>query len=242
MSAIPVIAIDGPAASGKGAVAQAVAERLGFHYLDSGAIYRAAAFAITKAGLAVDRLPEADIAKIASNMQLNFRNSEIYISNQNVTDLIRSEECGKNASKIAVLPKLRQALLELQHSFRRVPGLVAEGRDMGTVVFPDAGLKIFLTASAEVRAERRYKQLMAKGINATIANLLQEIEARDPTGLRVVYGVYLLDAREVWTPRPSESGRTSLATAPRDLAEFIALGDATARSERIASLVNSEKP
>ena len=210
MSAIPVIAIDGPAASGKGAVAQAVAERLGFHYLDSGAIYRAAAFAITKAGLAVDRLPEADIAKIASNMQLNFRNSEIYISNQNVTDLIRSEECGKNASKIAVLPKLRQALLELQHSFRRVPGLVAEGRDMGTVVFPDAGLKIFLTASAEVRAERRYKQLMAKGINATIANLLQEIEARDARDL----------GRSVAPLRASESTIT-IDTSALDLTQSI---------------------
>lgn len=210
MSAIPVIAIDGPAASGKGAVAQAVAERLGFHYLDSGAIYRAAAFAITKAGLAVDCLPEADIAKIASNMQLSFQNSAIYISNQNVTDLIRSEECGKNASKIAVLPKLRQALLELQHSFRRAPGLVAEGRDMGTVVFPDAGLKIFLTASAEVRAERRYKQLMAKGINATIANLLYEIEARDARDL----------GRSVAPLRASE-GTITIDTSALDLTQSI---------------------
>jgi cytidylate kinase len=210
VSAIPVIAIDGPAASGKGAVAQAVAERLGFHYLDSGAIYRAAAFAITKAGLAVDCLPEADIAKIASNMQLSFQNSAIYISNQNVTDLIRSEECGKNASKIAVLPKLRQALLELQHSFRRAPGLVAEGRDMGTVVFPDAGLKIFLTASAEVRAERRYKQLMAKGINATIANLLYEIEARDARDL----------GRSVAPLRASE-GTITIDTSALDLTQSI---------------------
>ena len=143
-------------------------------------------------------------------MQLNFRNSEIYISNQNVTDLILSEECGKNASKIAVLPKLRQALLELQHSFRRVPGLVAEGRDMGTVVFPDAGLKIFLTASAEVRAERRYKQLMAKGINATIANLLQEIEARDARDL----------GRSVAPLRASESTIT-IDTSALDLTQSI---------------------
>ncbi len=181
MSAIPVIAIDGPAASGKGAVAQAVAERLGFHYLDSGAIYRAAALAIARSGLNVDspNLPEDDVVRIASSMNLSFRSGNIYIANQNVTDTIRSEECGKNASKIAVLAKLRQALLELQHSFRRPPGLVAEGRDMGTVVFPDAELKIFLTASAQIRAERRHKQLMEKGINATIKDLLGEIEARD---------------------------------------------------------------
>jgi cytidylate kinase len=185
MIEIPVIAIDGPAASGKGAVAQAVAERLGFHYLDSGAIYRAAAHAVARSGLNIDspKLSEADVASIALNMRLDFKSGNIYISNQNVTEEIRSEECGKNASKIAVLPKLRQALLELQHGFRRAPGLVAEGRDMGTVVFPDAVLKVFLTASAEVRAERRHKQLMEKGINANMKDLLKEIEARDARDL-----------------------------------------------------------
>lgn len=181
MSTIPVIAIDGPAASGKGAVAQAVAEMLGFHYLDSGAIYRAAALAIEFAGKDIDspNLLEADVASIAGKMDLCFNKNKIFLSDHDITDTIRTEQCGKNASKIAIFPALRTALMDLQHSFRRPPGLVAEGRDMGTVVFPDAGLKIFLTASAEVRAERRHKQLMEKGINATIKDLLREIQLRD---------------------------------------------------------------
>ena len=181
MKAIPVIAIDGPAASGKGAVAQAVADKLVFHYLDSGAIYRAAALAVEFAEKDIDSpdLTEGEIANIAADMDLKFKGGEIWLSNHNITDSVRSEQCGKNASKIAVLPALRAALLDLQHSFRRAPGLVAEGRDMGTVVFPDAVLKIFLTASAEIRAERRHKQLMEKGINANIENLLYEIKLRD---------------------------------------------------------------
>ena len=185
MISIPVIAIDGPAASGKGAVAQAIAEQLGFHYLDSGAIYRAAALAVIHAEKNIDSpdLSETDLAEIASGMHLSFKSGEIWLSNQNITDAIRTEACGNNASKIAVLPRLRKALLELQQSFRRTPGLVAEGRDMGTVVFPDAGLKIYLTASAQVRAERRYKQLMEKGINANIRDLLNEIELRDTRDL-----------------------------------------------------------
>ena len=185
MISIPVIAIDGPAASGKGAVAQAIAEQLGFHYLDSGAIYRAAALAVIHAGKNIDSpdLSETDLAEIASSMHLSFKSGEIWLSNQNITEAIRTEACGNNASKIAVLPRLRKALLELQQSFRRTPGLVAEGCDMGTVVFPDAGLKIYLTASAPVRAERRYKQLMEKGINANIRDLLNEIELRDTRDL-----------------------------------------------------------
>jgi cytidylate kinase len=181
MSVIPVITIDGPAASGKGAVAQAVAEKLDFNYLDSGAIYRAAALAIELAGKDVDspNLLETDAASIAAKMDLRFDRNEIFLSDHNITDAVRTEQCGKNASKIAVLPALRAALLDLQHSFRRPPGLVAEGRDMGTVIFPNALLKIFLTASAEVRAERRHKQLMEKGINATIQDLLREIQLRD---------------------------------------------------------------
>ncbi len=181
MRVIPVITIDGPAASGKGAVAQAVAEKLDFHYLDSGAIYRAAALAIELEGKDIDGANqlEADAASIAAKMDLRFDRNEIFLSDHNITDDIRTEQCGKNASKIAVLPALRAALLNLQHSFRRPPGLVAEGRDMGTVIFPDAVLKIFLTASAEARAERRHKQLMAKGINATIKDLLREIQLRD---------------------------------------------------------------
>ncbi len=176
-----IIAIDGPAASGKGAVAQAVAEDLGFHYLDSGAIYRAAALAIDSAGKdsSSPDLAEAEAVAIAANMDLRFSEGTVFLNGRDVTDLIRSESCGANASKIAVLPLLRSALLDLQRSFRRPPGLVAEGRDMGTVVFPDAGLKIFLTASVAVRAERRHKQLMEKGINANISDLLSDIESRD---------------------------------------------------------------
>lgn len=181
MKPIPVIAIDGPAASGKGAVAQAVAERLGFHYLDSGAIYRAAALAIDLAGKDASSpdLLEAEAAAIAAKMDLRFKDGKVFLGNRNVSDLIRSESCGTNASKIAVLSLLRGALLDLQRAFRQRPGLVAEGRDMGSVVFPDAGVKIFLTASAAVRAERRHKQLMEKGINANIPDLLSEIESRD---------------------------------------------------------------
>lgn len=212
MTSIPVVAIDGPAASGKGAVAQAVAERLGFNYLDSGAIYRAAALAVSIEGYDIDSpdLSESDVARIASNMRLRFRSGDVWISNLNVTDSIRSEECSKNASKIAVLPRLRHALLELQHSFRRAPGLVAEGRDMGTVVFPDAELKIFLTASAQVRAERRHKQLMGKGINATIPDLLYEIDARDARDL----------GRMVAPLRVSEDTIT-IDTSALDLAQVI---------------------
>ena len=181
MKPIPVIAIDGPAASGKGAVAQEVAKRLGFHYLDSGAIYRAVALAIDSAGedASGPDLKEADAVAIAAGMDLRFRDGLVFLGDRNVTDLIRSEACGMKASKIAVLPRLRHALLDLQRAFRRLPGLVAEGRDMGSIVFPDAALKIFLTAGVAVRAERRHKQLMEKGINATIRDLLKDIESRD---------------------------------------------------------------
>ena len=181
MKPIPVIAIDGPAASGKGAVAQEVAKRLGFHYLDSGAIYRAVALAIDSAGKDASSpdLKETDAVAIAEGMNLRFRDGMVLLGDRNVTDLIRSEACGVKASKIAVLPRLRRALLDLQRAFRRPPGLVAEGRDMGSVVFPDAALKIFLTAGVAVRAERRHKQLMEKGINATIRDLLNDIESRD---------------------------------------------------------------
>jgi cytidylate kinase len=181
MKPVPVIAIDGPAASGKGAVAQEVAQRLGFHYLDSGAIYRAAALAIDQAGKDASSpdLKEADAVAIAEKMDLKFNDGMVFLGDLDVTQLIRSEACGMKASKIAVLPQLRRALLDLQRAFRRPPGLVAEGRDMGTVVFPDATLKIFLTAGVAVRAERRHKQLMEKGINATIRDLRKDIDSRD---------------------------------------------------------------
>ncbi len=176
-SAIPVIAIDGPSASGKGTIAERVAGALGFHYLDSGALYRLIALAATQAGVALD--DEGSLARLAEELEVRFSGGEIYLSGQIVTNEIRSEKCGIGASRVAALPAVRAALLERQRAFRIFPGLVAEGRDMGTVVFSDAKLKVFLTASAEVRAERRYKQLKEKGIDANIRTLLLELRERD---------------------------------------------------------------
>ena len=174
---IPVIAIDGPSASGKGTIAQAVAVALGFHYLDSGALYRLVALEAIKAGVDFD--DEAGLAALAEDLDVHFRGGEIWISDQCVTNEIRSEACGNGASRIAPWPAVRQALLARQRAFREAPGLVAEGRDMGTVVFADATLKVFLTASAAVRAERRHKQLKEKGIDANIHTLLRELRERD---------------------------------------------------------------
>ena len=175
--AVPVIAIDGPSASGKGTIAERVAGALGFHCLDSGALYRLVALAALQAGLDLDE--EMALAGLARQLDVRFNVGIILLNNLNVTDDIRSEICGMGASKVAALPGVRQALLERQRAFRAPPGLVAEGRDMGTVVFPDALLKVFLTASAEARAERRYKQLKEKGIDANIRTLLQELRERD---------------------------------------------------------------
>ena len=174
---ILVIAIDGPSASGKGTIAQAVAKKLGFHYLDSGSLYRLVALAAVKEATRLD--DEAALARRALHLHVTFDGGEIFLFGQKVTDAIRSEECGIGASRVAALPAVRAALLARQRAFRQAPGLVAEGRDMGTVVFPDAILKVFLTASAEARAERRYKQLKEKGINANIRTLLQELRERD---------------------------------------------------------------
>ena len=174
---VPVIAIDGPSASGKGTIAERVAQALGFHYLDSGSLYRLVALAAVKEATRLD--DEAALARRALHLHVTFENGEIFLFGQKVTDAIRSEECGKGASRVAALSSVRAALLERQRAFRTPPGLVAEGRDMGTVVFPDAQLKLFLTASAEVRAERRYKQLKEKGIDANIRLLLQELRERD---------------------------------------------------------------
>jgi len=174
---VPVIAIDGPSASGKGTIAQGVAAALGFHYLDSGALYRLVALAASQANLGFER--SAELAALAGRLDVRFEGGCVIINNQDATNDIRSEICGMGASKVAALPGVRQALLERQKAFRQPPGLVAEGRDMGTVVFPDARLKVFLTASAEVRAERRYKQLKEKGIDANIHTLLQELKERD---------------------------------------------------------------
>lgn len=174
---VPVIAIDGPSASGKGTVAQRVAKKLGFHYLDSGALYRLVALAALRSG--TDLADEERLSDIAARLDVVFEGAEIRYRNEDVTDAIRAEACSNAASKIAAYPRVRAALLERQRDFRRVPGLVADGRDMGSVVFPEAILKIFLTASAETRAQRRYKQLMEKGIDANISTLLQDIRDRD---------------------------------------------------------------
>ena len=177
MSAAPVIAIDGPSASGKGTVAELVARKLSFHYLDSGALYRLVGLVVARGGMpATD---EAAAAAVASRLSVHFREDEVYLDGERVTDLIRTEECSVAASFVAALPGVRRALLERQRAFRRSPGLVAEGRDMGSVVFPDAQLKVFLTASVEVRAERRYKQLNEKGIAATLSGLLKDLRERD---------------------------------------------------------------
>jgi len=177
MSGAPVIAIDGPSASGKGTVAALVAKALGFHYLDSGAIYRVTAYAALNRGVGLD--DEAGLAALARGLVLRFDGVEVYLDGHPVGDAIRTEEAGRAASKIAALPDLRAALLDLQRDFRRAPGLVTDGRDMGSVVFPDATLKIFLTATAEERASRRYKQLIEKGFDANLAALVQDLRERD---------------------------------------------------------------
>lgn len=176
-TSVPVIAVDGPSASGKGTIAQAVARKLDFHYLDSGALYRLVALAAIKEATSLD--DEAALARRAGSLNVSFGGGEILLFGQRVTDAIRSEECSKAASRVAALPAVRAALLKRQRAFRAPPGLVADGRDMGTVVFPDAILKVFLTANAEARAERRHKQLKEKGIDASIRTLLQELRERD---------------------------------------------------------------
>jgi len=172
----PVIAIDGPSASGKGTVAQLVARRLGFHYLDSGALYRLVALAALGAGINLE--DELRVSDITLNINVNF-NGVVRLDGKDVSDAIRDEMIGAAASRVAALPQVRQALLARQRAFRRPPGLVADGRDMGSVVFPDAELKIFLTATPEARAERRHKQLMEKGMSANMNALLQDIRDRD---------------------------------------------------------------
>ena len=177
LKGIPVIAIDGPSASGKGTVAQLVAEKLGFHYLDSGALYRLLALAASRRGVSFE--DEEKLARLAEGLAIRFENGEIWMDGERVGDAIRTEECGNGASRIAAYPRIRAALLGLQRAFCKAPGLVADGLDMGSVVFPAATLKIFLTASAEVRADRRYKQLMEKGMRANIQQILHDIRQRD---------------------------------------------------------------
>lgn len=180
---VPVLTIDGPSGSGKGTIARAVADRLDWHMLDSGAIYRAVGYA---AGLKDLDLTDAEaVARCAAETRIEFRDpgdggeTRVIIDGQDATDAIRTETAGAAASAIAALPPVRKALMDKQLAFRQPPGLVADGRDMGTVIFPDAPFKVFLTASATERAERRYKQLKAKGLAVTLTSLLHEIELRD---------------------------------------------------------------
>jgi cytidylate kinase len=178
--AIPVLAIDGPSGAGKGTVSRAVAKRLGWHYLDSGSIYRSLAIAVLKQKVELTDVPE--IVKVAQSMALEFEcNDELAVklNGEDITSQLGLESTGNAASIVAVLPEVRSTLLQKQKDFKKMPGLVADGRDMGTVVFPDAEIKVFLTASAAERAQRRYKQLIEKGIDANLALLTNEIEERD---------------------------------------------------------------
>ncbi|WP_424195108.1 (d)CMP kinase [Ampullimonas aquatilis] len=181
---IPVITIDGPTASGKGTVAAGVAERLGFHYLDSGALYRLAALAATQAGLAVldQDIAETNLAALAgmaSQLDIRFTGTHIWLYGADVDDMIRTEAVGNLASRLSVFPAIRTALLSRQRDFLVAPGLVADGRDMGTVIFPEAPLKVFLTASVDARAQRRFKQLKEKGISVIFDSLLADLKERD---------------------------------------------------------------
>lgn len=190
-AAPPVIAIDGPTASGKGTVAQRVARALGWHYLDSGSLYRLTALGALRGMAGPEALAGASgagpvpggaepaIAAFAARLPAIFEGDRIFLDDADVTEPIREEEVGNAASRIAAMPAVRAALVERQRAFRRTPGLVADGRDMGTVIFPDAALKIFLTATPEARAKRRYKQLIEKGFSANLSSLLRDLEERD---------------------------------------------------------------
>lgn len=179
---VPVLAIDGPSGSGKGTIGQILAQKLGWHFLDSGAVYRAVGYLAAKRGVSAEDVPS--VARLAQDMDVRFEiapagTAKVILNGEDIGDGLRTEEAGAMASTVAAFPEVRTALLNKQHAFRKPPGLVADGRDMGTTVFPDAILKIFLTASAEVRAERRYKQLKDKGFDANLPRLLGEIRDRD---------------------------------------------------------------
>ena len=204
LARIPVICIDGPTASGKGTLAAAVAQRLGYHFLDSGALYRITALAATRAGLTLDARSESAIADLVGQLKIRFADGRILLGEENVSELVRTEEMGMNASRVSTLVAVRQALIAVQHASQRLPGLVADGRDMGTVIFPQAPLKVYLTASAAKRAQRRHKQLISKGIATTIAALRQDLEARDARDcnrstapLRAAQDAKLLDNSEL---------------------------------------------
>lgn len=202
MTGAPVIAIDGPTASGKGTIAQRVADALGFHYLDSGALYRLVAFQVLQRRVDPD---DADaVERLAATMNPQFAGGRILVGGIDVTDAIRREDVSAVASRIAVHPGVRKCLLQLQRARRQAPGLVADGRDMGTVVFPDACLKVYLTATVAARSERRYKQLIEKGFPANMLDLSQELHARDlrdseraAAPLRPAEDAYQLDSSEL---------------------------------------------
>jgi 3-phosphoshikimate 1-carboxyvinyltransferase len=191
---IPVICIDGPTASGKGTLASRVAQALGYHYLDSGALYRVTAYAALQAGLTLETSDEGRIADLARILPVRFEGDSVWLGRDDVSDAIRTEQAGMNASKVSALPAVRTSLVALQHSFQRLPGLLADGRDMGTVIFPHAPLKVFLTASAAQRAERRHKQLISKGISTTLDSLRADLEARDARD----------SSRSVAPPKPAQ--------------------------------------
>ncbi|MBM6704093.1 (d)CMP kinase [Sutterella massiliensis] len=202
MQDIPVITIDGPAASGKGTIAARVARSLGFHYLDSGALYRLATFAALKHGISLD--DAAALAAQAANLDPVFDGEKILFEGEDVSTAIRSEAVSSATSQVAAIPEVREALFNLQRRFARAPGLVADGRDMGTVIFPKAELKVFLTATARVRAERRYKQLVERGEAADLDALTRDLEARDKRDreretapLRAAIDAYILDTSEM---------------------------------------------
>lgn len=174
---VPVVAIDGPAGAGKGTVCQALAEALGWHLLDSGSLYRLVALDALEQGL--DLQDETAVAALAGALDVRFEGGAILLRGREVSEAIRSEACSQGASRVAALPAVRKALITRQRRFRRPPGLVADGRDMGSNIFPDAGLKIFLTASVEERARRRYKQLKEKGIGVSLSALSRDLAERD---------------------------------------------------------------
>jgi cytidylate kinase len=199
---VPIITIDGPTASGKGTVAARVAEALGFHYLDSGALYRLTGLAATLADISIDE--EAKIAQIAESLDIRFQGGAVYLDGQDVTEAIRTEASSQNASKVAALPRVRQSLTLRQRAFAAPPGLVADGRDMGSVIFPDATLKIFLTATPQARGERRTKQLKQKGISAIMTDVVKELVIRDERDsnrpvapLKKLPDAYLLDTTTI---------------------------------------------